>query len=159
MTTCHLPPVTHHLSLTTCHSPPITHHLSLTTCHSPPITHPPSLTTYHSLIVSHLAITARLLPQLLPVRWRDETGGDRAQLKEYFNSEYPPLLTPTPGATGPTTVLSRIPIPLLHTLLLNPANHILAHLTSVWPPLDNFFGELHVTREDYHGGSFEGTIT
>ena len=67
-------------------------------------------------------------------RWRRETGGDRDRLKEY-----------------------EMPIPLLHSLRLNPTNHILGHLAGVFPGLEQFYHELSVVKEDYHGGEkFEG---
>ena len=99
--------------------------------------------------------------------WLEETGGDRDKLKEYFNVEFPPHVTADPNATGPTTVLSRCPIPLLHTIKLNPVNHILQYWAKEvkgaggekgWPGLEEWFKELHVVKDNYHGKKFEGNL-
>ena len=65
---------------------------------------------------------------LSPARWLNEGRGERSVLQQFHNCEFRRLLEPRPGATAPTTVLSRIPIPLLHCILLNPGNHLLKHL-------------------------------
>ena len=89
-------------------------------------------------------------------KWLAETGGDRTKLKEYFNVEFPPLIGSNHDPGSPTLVLQCVPIPLLHTLLLNPCNHILKHLGDVWSPLRVWFKSLHVVMESYHGDKFEG---
>ena len=92
-------------------------------------------------------------------RWRRETGGDRERLKDYENVEFEPLVPAIPGATAPTPILAVMPIPLLHSLRLNPTNHILSHLAGVFPGLEQFYRELSVVKEDYHGGDkFEGEL-
>ena len=41
----------------------------------------------------------------------------------------------------------------------NPGNHILEHLGKAWPPLEDFMKRIHVTKEGYHGGTYEGKAT
>ena len=97
-------------------------HLPIT-CHLPPT--PPSCSSVTCL--QHLS------PQsyhLSPARWLNVGRGERGVLQQFHNCEFRRLLEPRPGATAPTTVLSRIPIPLLHCILLNPGNHLLRHLGS-----------------------------
>ena len=90
--------------------------------------------------------------------WLAETGGDRTKLKEYFNVEFPPLIASKTDSGSPTLVLQCVPIPLLHTLLLNPCNHILKHLGEVWPQLKEWLKRLGVVMESYHGDKFEGIV-
>ena len=92
-------------------------------------------------------------------QWLDETGGDRSKLKNYYNCEHLPLIGVDPDATTATLVHSRVPIALLHTLLLNPTNHVLKHLGGVWPELAAWLKGLHVVKEAYHGETFEGKKT
>ena len=40
-----------------------------------------------------------------------------------------------------------------------PGNHILAHLDAAWPPLEDFMKGIHVTKQGYHGGTYEGRAT
>ena len=40
-----------------------------------------------------------------------------------------------------------------------PGNHILAHLDTAWPPLEDFMKGIHVTKQGYHGGTYEGRAT
>ena len=87
-----------------------------------------------------------------------ETGGDRTKLQKYKNVEFKQLLGIDPNLTSPTLVLSVVPIAHLHTLLLNPCNHILKHLVAVWPELEEWLKSLHVVRDQYHGDKFEGKI-
>ena len=89
-------------------------------------------------------------------QWLEETGGDRSKLKNYYNCEHLPLIGVDPDATTATLVHSRVPIALLHTLLLNPTNHLLKHLGGVWPELAAWLRGLHLVKEAYHGETFEG---
>ena len=96
-------------------------------------------------------------------QWIKETGGDRDKLKQFFNSEFPPLITsvadPSPTQpAAPTLVLHRVPPPLLHTVLLNPTNHLLVHLGGVWPGLHDFLKGIHVVKDNFFGGKFQGVI-
>ena len=92
-------------------------------------------------------------------QWLEETGGDRSKLKNYYNCEHLPLIGVDPDATTATLVHSRVPIALLHTLLLNPTNLLLKHLGGVWPQLGAWLKGLHVVKEAYHGETFEGKKT
>ena len=92
-------------------------------------------------------------------QWLAETGGDRSKLKNYYNCEHLPLIGVDPNATTATLVHSRVPIALLHTLLLNPTNLLLKHLGGVWPQLGAWLKGLHVVKEAYHGETFEGKKT
>ena len=85
-----------------------------------------------------------------------DTGGDRDKLKNYMNVEFPHLLGKNSNSDKQILVLSVVPIPLLHTILLNPCNHILKHLSGEWPKLEDWLKSLHVVRDKYHGEKFEG---
>jgi hypothetical protein len=91
-------------------------------------------------------------------QWAVETNYDRSKLKHYFNVEFLPLIPTNPDATTATLVHTRLPIALLHTLLLNPTNHILKHLGGVWPGFEGWLQGLHVVKESYHGEKFEGEL-
>ena len=69
-------------------------------------------------------------------RWIQERGGNRNRLKSYYNVEFLHLLPKDPQVTGPTTVLKVVVVALLHSLLLNPTNHILNHLGEQWDELE-----------------------
>ena len=98
-------------------------------------------------------------------KWRAETNSNRKKLKDYFNVEFPPLIptnTKSPNDTeSPTVTLvhTKLPIALLHTILLNPCNHLIQHLSGVWPGLEGWLQGLHVVRDNYHGEKFEGKET
>ena len=91
--------------------------------------------------------------------WTEQTGEDRARLKDFYNVEFRPLIEPDPATARTlvaTKVLELIPIPKLHTCLLNPCNHLVGALLETWPPLADWLAGIHVTIDDYHGGKFEG---
>ena len=88
-------------------------------------------------------------------------GGDRALLQHYDNAEFPCLLPTTPDSSStlphaPTTIMSRLPLPLLHNLKLNTVNHLLEHFGRRWEGLIMWLKEIHVVKDDYFGGTFEG---
>ena len=101
-------------------------------------------------------------------KWAAETNRDRSKLKNYYNVEFLPLIptatapAPAPAtatATATTLVHTMVPIALLHTILLNPCNHVIQHLSGVWPGLEGWLQGLHVVRDNYHGEKFEGKET
>ena len=93
-------------------------------------------------------------------KWAAETNRDRSKLKNYYNVEFLPLIpTATATATATTLVHTMVPIALLHTILLNPCNHVIQHLSGVWPGLEGWLQGLHVVRDNYHGEKFEGKET
>ena len=88
-------------------------------------------------------------------------GGDRALLKHFWNVEFPCLLPTTLDTSStlphaPTPILARLPPPLLHCLKLNPVNHLLDALKERWDGLIPWLKELHVVKDDYFGGKFQG---
>ena len=62
----------------------------------------------------------------LKTRWLEETGGDRDKLKDYFNCEFDPLFPTNPDR--PTLVIEVAPTAELHTVLINPTNHLITGL-------------------------------
>ena len=89
-------------------------------------------------------------------KWFGETSGDRTKLKEYFNVEFLPLIGSNPNPNSSTLVLQCVPIALLHTILLNPCNHLIKHLEEAWPQLTEWLKDLKVVKDRYHGDKFEG---
>ena len=89
-------------------------------------------------------------------KWFGETNGDRTKLKEYFNVEFLPLIGSNQNPNSSTLVLQCVPIALLHTLLLNPCNHLIKHLEEAWPQLTGWLKDLEVVKDRYHGDKFEG---
>ena len=97
---------------------------------------------------------------LLPVQ-QGGGGGDRTLLKHFWNAEFPCLLPATQDNSttlphAPTPIMARLPIPLLHCLKLNPVNHLLNAFNERWEGLELWLKELHVVKDDYFGGKFEG---
>ena len=99
-------------------------------------------------------------------RWRlpKEDGGggsDRSLLQHYDNAEFPCLLPVSPDSSctlphAPTPIMSRLPLPLLHNLKLNTVNHVLEHFGRRWEGLGRWLKDIHVCKDDYFGGTFEG---
>jgi hypothetical protein len=95
------------------------------------------------------------------IRWLEETDGDRDQLKDYFNSEFLPLVATNPD--GPTLVIEVFPIAELHTLLLNPVNHLVKGLEETCKAeevgedvVEGWLKNINVKRAAYQGKNFEG---
>jgi hypothetical protein len=93
--------------------------------------------------------------------WEEETDGDRRQLKNFFNCEFPPL--PATNADGPTLVLEVIPIAELHTILINPVNHLIKGLEEACEAsgvgveeVRGWLITIRVRRAAYQGKNFEG---
>ena len=89
-------------------------------------------------------------------QWLEETGGDRSKLMNFMNVEFAPLLALHPESAN-TLVLDRVAVALLHTVKLNPCNHILRHLESGHKEeVGAFYRRLQVVKDDYQGQKFEG---
>jgi hypothetical protein len=86
-------------------------------------------------------------------RWKEETEGDRKKLKEFYNSEYEPLIEPVTG--GDTEVLDVMIILGLHVLRLGPFNKLYDLLVK-YVELKEFEKDLYLVRERYHSKTFEG---
>ena len=89
-------------------------------------------------------------------QWVAKTNSDRSKLKHFYNVEFPPLIPTDHESATATLVHTKLPIALLHTILLNPCNHFIKHLAGVWPGLEGWLQGLHVVRDNYHGEKFEG---
>ena len=85
-------------------------------------------------------------------QWKNESG-KKGTLKEYYNCSNEPLFTSLHGRTTP--VLDIIPPPALH-IKLGVVNKLYDELHKLFPGLDNWPTGLYITREDYHGHTFEG---
>jgi len=95
------------------------------------------------------------------IRWVEETDSDRRQLKNYFNCEFPPRVPSNPD--GPTLILEVVPIALLHTILLNPVNHMVKGLEEACEAagvgveeVRDWLLAIGVRRAAYQAKSFEG---
>jgi len=95
------------------------------------------------------------------IRWAEETNRDRRQLKNYFNCEFPPLVASNPD--GHTLVLEVVPIAELHTILLNPVNHLVKGLEESCEAagvgveeVRDWLLAIGVRRAAYQAKSFEG---
>ena len=87
--------------------------------------------------------------------WSDSSG-IRKDLKMYFNCCQKPLI----GIyeEGSTQVLKICPPPALH-LMMGVVNKIIDGILVHFPPLESWLLEnLHITREDYHGKNYEGSV-
>jgi hypothetical protein len=97
----------------------------------------------------------------LKTRWLEETGGDRDKLKDYFNCEFDPLFPTNPDR--PTLVIEVFPIAELHTVLINPTNHLITGLQETCKAegvgedaVEGWLKNIGVKRAAYQGKSFEG---
>ena len=97
----------------------------------------------------------------LKTRWLEETGGDRDKLKDYFNCEFDPLFPTNPDR--PTLVIEVFPIAELHTVLINPTNHMITGLQDTCKAeevgedaVEGWLKNIGVKRAAYQGKSFEG---
>ena len=75
----------------------------------------------------------------------------REELKKYRNCEFEPLLSDI----NDEKILTLIPPPPLHTILLGPVNLIIDHLRKYYPEIKNFLRGLHILPSKYHGDKFE----
>ena len=78
--------------------------------------------------------------------------GNRANLKNYMNCEYIPLVNGDPN----DPIIKTIPPPPLHTVLLGPVNHVFKALEKKYPQILQTISKLHIQKSKYHGCSFEG---
>ena len=89
-------------------------------------------------------------------QWLEETGGDRSKLMNFMNVEFAPLLALHPESAN-TLVLDRVAVALLHTVKLNPCNHIMRHLESGHKEeVGAYYRRLQVVKDNYQGQKFEG---
>jgi hypothetical protein len=96
------------------------------------------------------------------LRWVEETDSDRRQLKNYDNCEFPPLVASS-NPNGHTLVLEMVPIAELHTILLNPVNHLVKSLEEASEAsgvgveeVRDWLLAIGVRRAAYQAKSFEG---
>ena len=82
------------------------------------------------------------------------TGGKKEQLKNYMNSQHDPLL---PSANPDALILTLIPPPPLHLILLGPCNLLIEELSKHYLGIYDVLKELHILSSNYHGNKFEGT--
>ena len=75
----------------------------------------------------------------------------RQELKKYRNCEFEPLLSDI----NDEKILTLIPPPPLHTILLGPVNLIIDHLKKYYPEVQNSLRGLHILPSKYHGEKFE----
>ena len=54
-----------------------------------------------------------------------------------------------------TLIILLVPPPELH-LLLGPVNTLNEALSKLWPPCEQWIQKLHIKRDEYHGGAFNG---
>ena len=72
-------------------------------------------------------------------------------MEKYRNCEFEPLLSDI----NDEKILTLIPPPPLHTILLGPVNLIIDHLKKYYPEVQNSLRGLHILPSKYHGDKFE----
>ena len=84
-------------------------------------------------------------------------SGNKSDLKKYYNCSQKPLIDGICGE-GPTQVLRICPPPTLH-LKIGIVNKIIDAILVHFPPLEDWFCQnLHITRDEYHGKTYEGIL-
>lgn len=84
-------------------------------------------------------------------KWRTESGR-KGTLKEYYNCSGVPLVA-VHDITTP--VIDIVPPPALH-IKLGIVNKLFSELQKLYPELEDWSKSLYITREAYHGHTFEG---
>ncbi len=84
--------------------------------------------------------------------WREQTGGDRKKLKNFFNCEFEPLMV----HLGDEPVLVHLPPPPLHLVDLGPVNNVLHSLEETCGDFTDAWRTIGVKREVFHGRNFNG---
>jgi G:T-mismatch repair DNA endonuclease (very short patch repair protein) len=85
-------------------------------------------------------------------KWQAESG-KKSTLKQYYNCSNEPLLHSNHNMS--TSVLSIVPPPSLH-IKLGIVNKLYSELLKLFPNLDDWPKSLYITKERYHGETFEG---
>ena len=88
------------------------------------------------------------------MEWLVKTGGLKDQLKMHMNTQHESLL---PSSDPNTLILTLIPPPPLHLILLGPCNLLMEELVKHYPGIHDVLKELHIISSNYHGNKFEGT--
>lgn len=81
-----------------------------------------------------------------------DANANKGDASKYGNVIHLPLYQ---SIDGDTPVIQKVPPPELH-LLLGPTNKIYSELENVWPALEAWLQSIHVKKNEYHGGQFEG---
>lgn len=85
-------------------------------------------------------------------QWQTQSG-KKSTLKNYNNCSNEPLLLTNDNASF--SVLSLVPPPSLH-IKLGIVNKLYSELLKLFPELDSWPKSLYITKENYHGNTFEG---
>ena len=86
--------------------------------------------------------------------WAVNGKADRSKLKDFYNVEFKPLLTEENKGIA---IVALAPPPALHTFLLGPVNDLMELLEKKRPvEFLEFTGSLHIVKEKYHSGKYEG---
>ena len=85
-------------------------------------------------------------------KWQ-EGSGKKSTLKNYYNCSNEPLLIGEDDLSTP--VLNIVPPPALH-IKLGIVNKLYSELLKLFPRLDEWPQSLYITKENYHGHTFEG---
>jgi len=85
-------------------------------------------------------------------KWQEESG-KKSTLKNYYNCSNEPLLIGEHDLSTP--VLNIVPPPALH-IKLGIVNKLYSELLKLFPRLDEWPQSLYITKEKYHGHTFEG---
>ena len=88
------------------------------------------------------------------VRKSEKAARKDAQI--YGNVTYPNMFA-RGTIDRSTPIILLVPPPELH-LLIGPVNMVYNELSKVWPTCQQWIERLHIKREDYHRGSFNGKI-
>ena len=83
-----------------------------------------------------------------------DSGAREEDAKKYGNAIHPPMFA-SGNIDHSTLVLLLIPPPELH-LMLGPVNTLYDELDKQWGECEKWSSRLHIKREQYHGGQFNG---
>lgn len=99
--------------------------------------------------------TPRTIANLMDLFWAYfDARAKKQDAKDYGNVIHPNVFV-TGDIDENTLIILLVPPPELH-LLIGPVNVLYDELSKVWPQCKQWIEQLHVKREDYHGGSFNG---
>ena len=98
---------------------------------------------------------ARTIAKLMDLFWNFfDARAAKKDAKVYGNVIHPNVFAST-CINGNTPIILLCPPPELH-LLLGPVNVLYDKLCKLWPQCKEWIKQLHIKREEYHGGAFNG---
>lgn len=104
----------------------------------------------------HLKGVSRTIGSIMKLFWNYfEANAKRKDAKDYGNVVHPNMFADNNKIDENTLIILLVPPPELH-LMLGPVNTMYDELVKVWPNAEEWSKRLHIKREQYHGGQFNG---